>query len=110
MSAYDPIQDAIEQLTAWLKVSSEVTTRLSGDIQLRAYGDVRVDDTYPSPLEADLERAVIEAGFATEPLRHCIQELYECLYLRMLDDGMQGFSEKEWQACQEAKRLLGLVG
>lgn len=54
-----------------------------------------------------LERAVLEAGFATEPLRHCLQELFECMYLRMLEDGMRGFSEREWRAVLEAKELLG---
>lgn len=59
-------------------------------------------------VENILDRAVLEAGFATEPLRHCLKELYECLYLRMLSDGEHGFTEKEWQACQDAKKLLGL--
>jgi transcriptional/translational regulatory protein YebC/TACO1 len=64
----------------------------------------------PSSFESALERAVIEAGFDTEELRHCLQELYECLYLRMLNDPIKGFTEKEWRACQVAKRLLGLDG
>jgi hypothetical protein len=54
-----------------------------------------------------LERAVLEAGFNTEELRHCIKELHECLYLRMLTV-QTPFTDKEWEACQEAKRLLGL--
>jgi hypothetical protein len=59
--------------------------------------------------EAFAERAVIEAGFATEPLRHCVAEMYECLYIRMLNDP-HGFTEKEWRAVTSAKELLGLNG
>lgn len=63
----------------------------------------------PSTFDSELQRAVIEAGFATEPLRHAIKELYECMYLRMMADGMRGFSEREWQAVLRAKELLGLT-
>ena len=62
-----------------------------------------------SSFENALDTAVLEAGFATEPLRHCLQELYECLYVRMLNDPVKGFSNKEWEACRTAKKLLGLT-
>lgn len=63
----------------------------------------------PSSFEDALDRAVIEAGFATEPLRHALHELYECLYVRMLSDGMKGFTQREYDAVLNAKELLGLT-
>lgn len=63
----------------------------------------------PSSFEDTLDRAVIEAGFATEPLRHALHELYECLYVRMLSDGMKGFTQREYDAVLNAKELLGLT-
>lgn len=71
---------------------------------------VRADDLiFEAFAEACADRAVIEAGFATEPLRHCVAEMYECLYTRMLNDP-HGFTEKEWRAVTSAKELLGLNG
>jgi hypothetical protein len=63
----------------------------------------------PSSFEDALDRAVIEAGFATEPLRHALHELYECLYVRMLADGMKGFTQREYDAVLNAKELVGLT-
>lgn len=63
----------------------------------------------PSTVYWDLDMAVREAGFSTEELRHCLQELYECLYVRMLEDGMRGFSQREYDAVLKAKELLGLT-
>lgn len=63
----------------------------------------------PSTVEDPLDRAVREAGFATEELRHCLQEVYECLYMRFCADGMTGFTHREYEAVLEAKRLLGLT-
>ncbi len=62
-----------------------------------------------APVQSCCDRAVIEAGFATEPLRHLVSELYGMLYLRMLRDPVRGFSDAEWEACQEARRALGLI-
>jgi hypothetical protein len=63
----------------------------------------------PSSFGDAIARAVIEAGFATEELRHCIRELYECLYLRMLYDSSCP-SPKEHDAMDDARRFLGLSG
>lgn len=63
----------------------------------------------PSSFEDTLDRAVLEAGFKTEPLRHALHELYECLYVRMLSDGMTGFTQREYNAVLKAKELLGLT-
>ena len=68
---------------------------------------ITADD--PPTVESPLDRAVREAGFATEPLRHCIRELYECLYLRMLFESNCP-SQKEHDAMQDARRFLGLSG
>lgn len=59
-------------------------------------------------VENPLDRAVREAGFATEPYRHAIQELYECLYLYTLNSG-RPMTRKERNALNAAKKLLGLV-
>jgi hypothetical protein len=60
--------------------------------------------------EAAVHVAVVEAGFATEELRSCIKDLYECLYVRMLQEpaSCSWFTDKEWEACKSAKHLLGL--
>lgn len=59
--------------------------------------------------DAAVDRAVREAGFATEPLRHLVEQLYQMLYLRMLNDPVRGFTNMEWEVCCEAREVLGLA-
>ena len=70
----------------------------------------RADHLDAVAYQMDVQQAVVEAGFATEPLRHALEELYRVMYKRMLGDGLKGFTEEEWCALRNAKRKLGLSG
>lgn len=59
----------------------------------------------PAPVQSCCDRAVIEAGFATEPLRHCVTELLGLLTDRM-SDGVKGFTHAEWIAVRNARELI----
>lgn len=98
----------------FLTLSSQEFEDLIGD-ELPAYMDneyaffrLGTGDLVVAPVSFIFDRAVREAGFATEPLRHLVAELYSCLYLRMLEDPVRGFTHQEWEACQEAREVLGL--
>lgn len=105
-----------EHLTTHV-IDEELSNRVLSDgvlfYQDENYGMYMLDGIIyvlePSTFESTLERAVLEAGFATEPLRFALQQCYECLYVRMLSDGMTGFTQKEWDAVHRAKELLGLT-
>lgn len=74
------------------------------------WDSIRADHLDAVAYQMDVQQAVIEAGFATEPLRHALEELYRVMYKRMLGDGLKGFTEEEWSALRNAKHKLGLSG
>lgn len=102
-------QETMEKFFNWdLETGVGLRERLDPveQVSLRAVHLESIDEALSK--QQEIHEAVLLAGFATEPLRHCLQELYECLYVRMLNDPLKGFTDKEWEACREAKRLLGI--
>lgn len=68
---------------------------------------------HPSaPNQQILEAAVLEAGFATEPLRHVIVELQRCFYMRLLAPEVNAgvLSRGEREVLNQARELTGVGG
>lgn len=67
----------------------------------------------PAPVHLTCERALVdavdqkifEAGFATEPHRHLIEDLASALRARMYECGKRGFSEYEYQLLRRAEEI-----
>lgn len=59
-----------------------------------------------APVSLIYDRAVTEAGFATEEHRQVIEKLVEYLHARMMQDGVRGFTQGEYEIMQRARELL----